>query len=112
MTYQPKPMLPSDLRDYTAPNWWRSNAHLVWAGVFAALVAWHVVNEITINEGSLPARQRVGADVASASGPSPSLDCLRLVRGQWLYGAIRHAGDIEPLRAECFYGYGATRFIQ
>ena len=109
MTYQPKPMLPSDLRDYTAPNWWRSNAHLVWAGVFAALVAWDAVNQIT---GAGQAEEQRGYRESNEPASAPSLDCQRYVRGQWLYGAIRHAGDIEPLRAECFYGYGATRFIQ
>ena len=110
MPYQPKPMLPSDLRDFSAPNWWRENAHRVWAAVFFALVVWHAYNEITgAGQPATPMRQ---AETEVKPASAPSLDCPRLVRGQWLYGAIRHAGDIEPLRIDCFYGHGGARFIQ
>ena len=105
-------MLPSDLRDYCAPSWWRSNAHLVWAGVFAALVAWDAVNQITGARSAAVEQPLYKGQVAGSNPAAPTLDCLRVQRGQWLYGAIRHAGDIEPLRAECFYGYGGAKFIQ
>ena len=120
MAYQPKPMLPADLREYAAPTFWRAHGEKVYAAIFAALVVWDAVNQINAAPQMVSAQGasegQDGPDVRWASSPSttavaaPSLDCPRLVRGQWLYGAIRHAGDAEPLRAECFYGYGAQRF--
>ena len=114
MPYQPHPMLPSDLRDFEAPSWWRSNAHLVWAGVFAALVAWDAVNQIT---GAGVSLER-GSPTRSGDMPStfaPSLDCPRLVRGQWLYASVRHDGDrmLKELGVYCYYGHShGQRFIQ
>ena len=36
----------------------------------------------------------------------PANGCLKLYRGQWLSTELKHSGDVEKLRVECFYGYG------
>lgn len=48
---------------------------------------------------------------------APSLDCLRLVRGQWLRAYVNHSGDGKGAyggtRHECYYGHATTeRFVQ
>ena len=115
MPYQPHTMLRDDLKDFAAPNWWRSNAHLVWAGVFAALVAWDAVNQITgAGQATVSARAVVRTDTSTPT-PAPSLDCPRLVRGQWLYASVRHDGDrmLKELGVYCYYGHShGQRFIQ
>ena len=114
MPYQPHPMLPADLRAYSAPTFWRAHGEKVYAAIFAALVAWAAVNEINAagpvspdsNAGDPP---RVGFKPPIPAAP---FDCPRLQGNLWLRASVHHRGDTET-RHECAYGHAPSqRFVQ
>lgn len=109
MPYQPHQMLPADLKDFTAPSWWRLHGEKVYAAIFAALVTWHAVNEIMrAGQGQYARRSAVSHTTASAElASSPSISCKRLDRGQWLRAAVFHDGDLmlKDLGVFCYYGH-------
>ena len=134
MAYQPKPMLPADLRAYRAPTFWRLHGEKVYAGVFAALVlfaafkttgAWQVSSRLQMPgvNGFAPGKRPTFAStinaagttspVASSAGPAAPFDCPRLRGTLWLRAMVCQQGDRTIAGCECIYHSAPSeRFVQ
>ena len=85
--------------------------------------AWLARNPMGAAQGSESLRT-IGKDssargiVADYPASAPTLDCLRLRKGQWLRVIVHHKGDGKGLlyggeRLECHYGHAPSeRYVQ
>ena len=99
-------MLPSDLRDYQAPTFWRLHRDKFWGGVFFVLLGIACLQPDAARDAESP----LGV-AKPAAAHDAALDCLRLQDGLWLRGAIMHQGDLMN-ESRCWYGSVERRSVQ
>ena len=99
-------MLPSDLRDYQAPTFWRLHRDKFWGGVFFLLLGIAIMQPNAARDAESPSgiAKPTAAHVAA-------LDCQRLQDRLWLRGAIMHHGDLMT-ESQCWYGSVERRSVQ
>ena len=111
-------------------NWWHRNRDKVWAmidvdrivmwGCGLALIAlvFSDQREAVQESPRVTDGQVAMPSAASLPASSPTLDCLRLRKGQWLRVIVHHKGDGNGMpyggeRLECHYGHATSaRYVQ